>query len=91
MHRAANGFIADGGRSLAARSGTERDQLLFFRGDLGGHGGNPRCDVQGNGLNSMQVAVQQVAGADLQPADFNRLSDLDDVDVGVGHGDAAGK
>src|SRR5579862_6313974 len=39
----------------------------------------------------MAVAVEQVAGGDLEASDFDGLPELDNVSVGVGDGEAAGE
>ena len=44
-----------------------------------------------NGLDAMQIAVQQIAGLDFQPADFHRRAEFHNVNVGVRNGNAAGK
>ena len=68
--------MATAARSLSSeKSGgpAERNQFLFPRGlDLRGHRRNLRGDFQRNGLDAVHVAVQQVAGLDLQPADLHR-------------------
>ena len=44
-----------------------------------------------NRLNAVQVAMEQIAGLDFQPADFDRRAEFNDVNIGVRNGNAAGK
>ncbi len=73
------------------RRATECDQLLLLRGDLRGDGGNPRRNIERNGLDAVQVSVQQISRLDLQSANLDRLTHFNNMDIGVGDGDTTGK
>ena len=69
----------------------KRDQLLFPRDDFRRRQRNLSGDAGRNGLDAVQIAVEQIAGLNFQPANFDRRAKFHDVNVGVRDGNAPGK
>ncbi len=48
-------------------------------------------DVARNSVDTVAIAVNHIAGADLETANLDRLPKVDDICVRVRHGNAAGE
>src|SRR5205809_3390875 len=66
------------------------DDALLVRSDALGGSGNPLGDLVGDYDDPVLVAVQQVAGIDPHASHLHRDSEVDQMDVRVGHRDVRG-
>ena len=64
---------------------------LFLRLNPASHLRDVRGEFKRNGVYAIPVAMNQIAGLNLQSADFNRVPEIDDMGIGVRHRNAPEK
>jgi len=73
------------------RRTAQGDECLFFGVDPGGNGRDLAGNIERDGLDSVKIAVEQIAGLNFQPTDLSGSANLNNVDVRVRYRNAAGE